>query len=149
MRATNNYYFQSPRDTFHLVRSKLLPHRWPCDNILSDIIFLNFNMCLCLYIKWSSFHQLVIILLWKWKLPSPIQLFAPHGLYSPWNSPGQNTGVGSLSLLQGIFQTQESKQDLLHCRWILYQLSYQGSPGNPPLVHCKSHLALILSFIIS
>ena len=32
----------------------------------------------------------------------------PHGLYSPWNSPGQNTGVGSLSLLQGIFPTQAS-----------------------------------------
>ena len=31
----------------------------------------------------------------------------PHGLYSPWNSPGQNTGVGSLALLQGIFPTQE------------------------------------------
>ena len=30
----------------------------------------------------------------------------PHGLYSPWNSPGQNTGVGSLSLLQGIFPTR-------------------------------------------
>ena len=32
----------------------------------------------------------------------------PNGLYSPWNSPGQNTGVGSLSLLQQIFLTQES-----------------------------------------
>ena len=81
----------------------------------------------------------------------------PHGLYSPWNSPGQNTGVGSLSLLQGtfptqrqnpglphcwqilyqlshkgsprmLFLTQESNQGLLHGRWILYQLSYQGSP---------------------
>ena len=92
----------------------------------------------------------------------------PHGLYSPWNSPGQNTGVGSpfpspgdlpnqgtgprtpklqahslpaeppgkpkntgkgrLSLLQRIFPTQESNRDLLHCRWILYQLSHQGSP---------------------
>ena len=52
----------------------------------------------------------------------------PHGLYSPWNSPGQNTGVGSLSLLQWIFPTQESNRGLLHCRWILYQLSYQGSP---------------------
>ena len=91
-----------------------------------------------------------------------------HRLYSPWNSPGHNTGVGSLSLLQGIFwtqgsnaesptpqadslpaepqgkpnntgvgslsllqrifQTQEPNQGLLHCRWILYQLSYQGSP---------------------
>ena len=93
-----------------------------------------------------------------------------HGLYSPWNSPGQNTGVGSLSLLQGIFQglnpgiehrsptlqvdslpaeppgkpkntgvgslshlqrillTQELNWGLLHCRQILYQRSYQGSP---------------------
>ena len=51
----------------------------------------------------------------------------PHGLYSPWNSPGQNTGVGSFSLLQGIFLTQESNWGLLNCRQILYQLSYQGS----------------------
>ena len=90
-----------------------------------------------------------------------------HELYSPWNSPGQNTrvgslslpqgifptqglnlglpslqadslptetqekpkntGVGSLSLLQRIFPTQKSKQGLLHCRQILYQLRYQGS----------------------
>ena len=47
----------------------------------------------------------------------------------PWNSPGQNTGVGSISLLQQIFLTQESNQDLLHCRQILYHLSHQGSPG--------------------
>ena len=52
----------------------------------------------------------------------------PHGLYSPWNSPGQNTGVGSLSLLQGIFSTQGSNPGLPHCRWILYQLSHKGSP---------------------
>ena len=52
----------------------------------------------------------------------------PHGLYSPWNSPGQNTAVGSLSLLQGIFSTQGSNPGLLHCRWILYQLSHKGSP---------------------
>ena len=49
-----------------------------------------------------------------------------HGLYSPWNSPGQNTGVGSLSFLQRIFLTQELNQSLLHCRQILYHLSYQG-----------------------
>ena len=42
----------------------------------------------------------------------------------------KNTGVGSLSLLQGIFLTQESSWDLLHCRWILYQLSYQGYQGS-------------------
>ena len=40
--------------------------------------------------------------------------------YSPWNSPGQNTGVGSLSLLQQIFPTQEFNWGLLHCRQILY-----------------------------
>jgi len=40
----------------------------------------------------------------------------------------KNTGVGSLSLLQGIFLTQELNWGLLHCRRILYQLSYQGSP---------------------
>ena len=52
----------------------------------------------------------------------------PHGLYGPWNSPGQNTGVGSLSLLQGIFPTQGSNPGLPHYRWILYQLSHKGSP---------------------
>ena len=45
-----------------------------------------------------------------------------------WNSPGQNTGVGSLSLLQGIFLTQGSNPGLPHCRQILYQMSHKGSP---------------------
>ena len=40
----------------------------------------------------------------------------------------KNTGVGSLSLLQRIFPTYELNQGVLHCRWLLYQLSYQGSP---------------------
>ena len=52
----------------------------------------------------------------------------PHGLWSPWNSLGQNTGVGSLSLLQGIFPTQRSNPGLPHCRQILSQLSHKGSP---------------------
>ena len=52
----------------------------------------------------------------------------PHGLYSPWNSPGQNAGVGSLSLLHGIFASQESNPGLPHCRLILYKLSHKGSP---------------------
>ena len=51
-----------------------------------------------------------------------------HGLYTPWNSPGQNTGVGSLSLLQGIFPTQGLNPGLQHRRQILYQLSHKGSP---------------------
>ena len=52
----------------------------------------------------------------------------PHELYSPWNSLGQNTGVGSLSLLQGIFTTQGLNPGLPHCRQTLYQLSHKGSP---------------------
>ena len=52
----------------------------------------------------------------------------PHGLYSPRNSPGQNTGVGSHSLFQGIFPTQGSNPGVPHCRQILYQLSHHGSP---------------------
>ena len=96
----------------------------------------------------------------EWKSPTRVQLFM-----TPWNSPGQNTGVGSspgdlsnpgikprfltlqanflpaephrkpkntgvgsVSLLKRIFPTQESNQGLLHCRWILYQLSHTGSP---------------------
>ena len=52
----------------------------------------------------------------------------PRGLYSPRDSPGQNTGVGRLSLLRGIFPTQGSNPSHRHCRWILYQLSHKGSP---------------------
>ena len=50
----------------------------------------------------------------------------PNGLYSPWNSPGQNTGVGSLSFRQGIFWTQGSNPGLPNCRWILCQLIHKG-----------------------
>ena len=78
----------------------------------------------------------------------------PHGQCSPWNSPGQNTGVGSLFLLQGIFPTQGPNQGLLHGRQILNQLSHKGSPkilewvegylpdpGNDwSLLHCRQIL---------
>ena len=52
----------------------------------------------------------------------------------------KNTGVGNLSFLQGNFPTQESNWGLLICRWILYRLSYQGSP-----VGCLLLLLLLLS----
>ena len=59
----------------------------------------------------------------------------PNCSYLVWNSPGQNTGVGSSSFLQGIFPKQGSNPGLLHCRRILYQLSYQGAlrPLEPTL----------------
>ena len=78
--------------------------------------------------EWSESHSVVSNSLW------------PHRLYSPWNSLGQNTGVGSLSLLQGIFSTQGSNPGLLHCRRTLYQLSYKGSP----LLYLLEQVALFI-----
>ena len=80
------------------------------------------DTCLCMAeflpcsLKWSESLSLMSNSLW------------PHGLYSAENSTGQNTGVGRLSLLQGIFQTEGSNPGLPNCRWILYQLSHKGSP---------------------
>ena len=77
---------------------------------------------------------------------NPLQ---PHGLYSPWSSPGQNTEVGSLSLLQGVFPTQESNQGLLHCKEILYQLSHQGSPGISVYITNLAYVTNLVRLIIS
>ena len=66
---------------------------------------------------------------WKWKSLSRVRLLATP--YSPWSSPGQNTGVGSLSLHQGIFPTQGSYPGLPHCTHFLYQLSYKRNLSRP------------------
>ena len=57
-----------------------------------------------------------------------IDSHGPVRLFCPWNSPGNNTGVGCHSLLQGIFPTQGLNPGLLCCRQILYHLSHQGNP---------------------
>ena len=62
----------------------------------------------------------------EWKSFSRVRLSVR--LDSPRNSPGQNSGVGSCSLLQGIFPTQWIHPGLLSCRLIPYQLRYPGSP---------------------
>ena len=59
---------------------------------------------------------------------SCLTLWDPMDYTVPWNSLGQYTGVGSLSLLQGIFPTQGLNPGFLCCRRILYQLSHKGSP---------------------
>ena len=64
----------------------------------------------------------------EWKSLSCVQLFVTPWTIQSMEFWGQNTGVGSFSLLQGIFPTQGSNPGLPHCRWILYQLSHQGSP---------------------
>ena len=69
-----------------------------------------------------------------------------HGVYSPWNPPDQNTRVGSLFLLQRVFQSQRWNPGLLHCKQVLYHLSHQGSPINeyirisPMAQWVKNHL---------
>ena len=72
---------------------------------------------------------------WKWKSPSRVWLCDPYrlepiGLLCPWNSPGKNTGVGSHSLLQGIFPTQGWNPGLPHCRRTLPS----EPPGKPELI---------------
>ena len=57
-------------------------------------------------------------------------------LHTPWNSPGQDTGVGSFSLLQGTFPTQGSSLGLPYCRRILYQLSHKRGPRTLEWVAC-------------
>ena len=76
----------------------------------------------------ESFYLLQMTFEWvsEWKSLSHIGLFVTP--CTAWNSPGQNTGAGSLSLLQGIFPTQGSNSGLPHCGLILYQLSHKGSP---------------------
>ena len=66
----------------------------------------------------------------EWKSLSCVLLLWPHGLYTPWDSPGQSAGVGSLSLLQGIFPTQGLNPGLPHCRWISLPAEPQGKPRN-------------------
>ena len=73
-------------------------------------------MCLCVFVYEHESHSV------------ESDSLQPHGLYSPWNSPGQNTGVGSLSHLQGIFPIQRLNPGLQDCKQILYQLNHKGNP---------------------
>ena len=89
--------------------------------------WMNKEFVVCIYtseVKWSGSCSVVS------------DSLRHHGL---WNSPGQNTGVGSLSLLQGIFLTQESNPGLLLCRWILYHLS----KAPKELIHTKGYYPLV------
>ena len=83
----------------------------------SHFVHLFLNVCTYWALEWVSESYSVMS-----------DSLRPHGLNSLWNSPGQDTGVGSFSLLQGIFPTQGSNPGLPHCRWSLYQLNHKGSP---------------------
>ena len=99
------------------------------------------HICMCIYACVCEYMPTYVnVILWLIMKITLFRLFViesesrsvvsdsllPHGLYSPWNSPGKNTGVDSLSLLQGIFPTQGSNWGLLHYIQILYQLSHKG-----------------------
>jgi len=79
------------------------------------VFFIYIDLCVC--ISESESHSV---------MSDSLQ---PHGLYSPWNSPGQNTRMGILSLFQEIFPIQGLNLGLPHCRQILYQLSHKERPG--------------------
>ena len=97
--------------------------------------------------KGVTFHWLILSLKWrvKVKFTQLCPTLQPRGLFSPWKSPGQNPGVGSLSLLQGIFPIQGLNPGLLHCRQILLPAEPQGSPewlvSSYPLLHQAEPLA--------
>ena len=98
--------------------------KWPFD----------FLQMFCFSIQAAMKNQMILLLNFgiyirvRFFLSLIINTLQPYGVCSPWNSPGQNTGVGSCSLLQGIFPTQGSNPGPPHCRQILYQLSHQGRP---------------------
>ena len=98
-------------------------------NISKSQIITVYKVCLKVFVLKCVLFLYTRNVKWAKVTQSCPTLFDPHGLYSTWNSPGQNTGMGNLSLLQGIFPTQGSNPDLLHCRQILYQLSHKGSTG--------------------
>ena len=73
---------------------------------------------------------------------------SPYGLYSPWNSPGQNIELGSLALLQAIFPTQGPNPGLPHCRESRDQLSHQGSPEPGQLIWFSHHFKNFPQFVV-
>ena len=73
----------------------------------------------------------------------------PHGLYSPWNSLGQNTGVCSLSLLEGIFSTQGLNPGVSHCGQILYQLRHKRSLLRKPFFLYKKHFFFLGTALVT
>ena len=91
-------------------------HCFRASTLLGNLLYFGLTFQTPKRLKWSESCSVV---------SDSLQLL---GLYSPWDSLGQNTGVGSLSLLQRIFPTQGLNPGLPYCRGILYQLSHKGSP---------------------
>ena len=110
MPTVSPFYLKS-----HCMRSTFL-----LIGIMFDLFIQGYTLAIDLYsLSWRDVQNILLIKKWKWVKVMSNSL-QTHGVYSRWNSPGQNTGVGSCSLLQGIFQTQGSNPGLLHCGWIIF-----------------------------
>ena len=121
----------------------LFTNQRKCDLAVTDLssraILLEFKFCLRYILTCVTLSLVLFFLQFSWAsavclvMPSGPSLCNPIDCSPPGssvhsNSPGQNTGVGSCSLLQGIFPTQGLNPGLPHCQQILYQLSHKGSP---------------------
>ena len=116
-----------PQHSVHII-TQVLP--WEAVEVLRAMWFCQTTFV----IMWCEVHSVVS------------DSLRPHGLYSPWNSPGQNTGAGSLSLLQGIFPTQGSNPGIQHCRGDSLPDEPQGKPlSSWRLLHWANWLYLYLS----
>ena len=122
---SQNLYFSSFH--MHIILQELCVSKIQC-------MYMFIYLCMSKYLYKSinidlPIHIYVCVYIYESESCSVVSDFLrPHGLYSSWSSPGQNSGLGSLSLLQVIFPTQGSNPGLPHCRQILYQLSHKGSP---------------------
>ena len=107
-----------------LVSAQIL-HAFPCILLtIPDTHELQFKQDACEFLLTGRRPVFKIILYVKVKV-AQLCLTLCDSMDSPWNSLGQNTGLGSLSLLQEIFPTQGSNRALLHCRQIFYQLRHR------------------------
>ena len=106
--------FPASADGFITTETPRKPNHWIFSKSIS-VVLLRLTAAQTMYVKVKVSQ-------------SCLTLCDPMNLYSPWNSPGQDTGVGSLSLLQGIFPIQGLNPGLPHGRQIFHQLSHKGSP---------------------
>ena len=93
------------------------------ENLINYLLVSDARLASAMCIEYTPSHWITVF---QWCESQSVMSdsLRPHGLYSP----GQNTEVGNLSLLKGIFPNQGSNPGLPHCGQILYQLSHQGSP---------------------
>ena len=121
------------------IRSQIVEHDWVPELNWTIMVWIpRAHICV---LSGNHLNHLLIFMLClfterKWKSLSRVQLFATPWTIQSMNTPGQNTGLGSLSFLQWIFPTQRSNPGLLHSQQILFQLSPKGSSCGMFVCYC-------------